>query len=103
MPVVDATVVVLARGQPDNGRVEQSQRWVRAQPPELEAGEDDALVARAAPRRLLVRVRVRVTVTVTVRVRVRVRGRGSVRVRVRIFIFPPPPAPLFARDTAARP
>ena len=70
MPVVDATVVVLARGQPDNGRVEQSQRWVRAQPPELEAGEDDALVARAAPRRLLVRVRVRD------RVKVRVLGFG---------------------------
>ena len=99
MPVVDATVVVFARGQPDYGRVEQSQRWVRAQPPELEAGEDDALVARAAPRRLLVRVRVRV--------RVRVLGLGlgfgfgfgfgfglrfgfkfRVRVRVRASVIP---------------
>jgi len=91
VPVVDATVVVFARGNPDNGRVEQSQGWVRAQPPELEAGEDDALVARAAPRRLLVRARVRVRVRV--RVRGRGRGRGRGRVRVRIFIFPPPPAP----------
>ena len=85
MPVVDATVVVFARGQPDYGRVEQSQGWVRAQPPELEAGEDDALVARAAPRRLLVRVRVRDRDRVRVRVRVRLGLALGVRVRLRVY------------------
>eukprot|EP00964_Phaeocystis_antarctica_P019027 scaffold10494_cov53-Phaeocystis_antarctica.AAC.2 len=53
MSVVDAAIVVLARGQPDDGWIEQPQGRVWPKPPKLQAGEYDALVAEATPRSLL--------------------------------------------------